>query len=52
MTKIYASWKDFPMSQWRWPDFSPQEMACRGTGRLKTLLHGDRIAVVAFLRHK
>lgn len=34
MTKIYASWKDYPMSQWRWPDFSPQEMACRGTGRL------------------
>jgi hypothetical protein len=34
MTKIYASWKDFPKSQWRWPDFSPQEMACRGTGRL------------------
>ena len=34
MTKIYASWKDYPASQWRWPDFSPQEMACRGTGRL------------------
>lgn len=34
MTNVYASWKDFPMSQWRWPDFSPQEMACRGTGRL------------------
>jgi hypothetical protein len=34
MTKIYANWKDYPMSQWRWPSFSPQEMACRGTGRL------------------
>lgn len=34
MTKVYANWKDFPKSQWRWPDFSPQEMACRGTGRL------------------
>jgi hypothetical protein len=22
------------MSDWRWPSFSPQEMACRGTGRL------------------
>jgi len=19
MSKIYASWKDYPMSQWRWP---------------------------------
>jgi hypothetical protein len=34
MNKIYASWRDFPMDQWRWPSFSPQEMACRGTGRL------------------
>jgi zinc D-Ala-D-Ala carboxypeptidase len=34
MTKIYKSWRDYPMSQWRWPDFSPQEMACRGTGQL------------------
>ena len=34
MSKIYASWKDYPKSEWRWPDFSPQEMACRGTGRL------------------
>jgi hypothetical protein len=22
------------MSEWRWPNFSPEEMACRGTGRL------------------
>lgn len=34
MAKIYRSWKDYPMSEWRWPDFSPQEMACRGTGNL------------------
>jgi zinc D-Ala-D-Ala carboxypeptidase len=32
--KIYKSWRDYPKSQWRWPDFSPQEMACRGTGKL------------------
>lgn len=32
--KVYANWKDYPMSQWRWPSFSPQEMACRGTGKL------------------
>jgi zinc D-Ala-D-Ala carboxypeptidase len=32
--KIYANWRDYPMSEWRWPSFSPQEIACRGSGRL------------------
>ena len=32
--KIYAHWSEFPMSEWRWPDFSPQEMASRGDGEL------------------
>lgn len=35
MSKIYDSWRDFPNAQWRWPSFSPQELACRGTGRLR-----------------
>lgn len=34
MTKIYSRWQDYPTSKWRWPNFSPQELACRGTGRL------------------
>jgi hypothetical protein len=34
MTKLYKHWRDYPVSDWRWPDFSPQEIACRGTGRL------------------
>lgn len=34
MTKVYAHWRDFPMGDWRWPNFSPQEVACRGTGLL------------------
>lgn len=34
MTTIYKHWRDYPMSEWRWKDFSPQEMACRGTGKL------------------
>lgn len=34
MTKVYNHWRDYPMSEWRWPNFSPEEMACRGTGRL------------------
>jgi len=39
VTKIYANWKDYPMNQWRWPSFSPQEIACRGTGRLMVVPH-------------
>ena len=31
---FYAHWRDVPASAWRWPDFSPAEIACRGTGRL------------------
>lgn len=34
MQVIYRHWKDVPDSEWHWPDFSPQEMACRGTGKL------------------
>lgn len=32
---IYRSWRDFPLDQWRWPHFSPAELACRGTGMLE-----------------
>ena len=32
--KVYKHWTEFPMAQWRWPNFSPQELACRGTGKL------------------
>ena len=34
MGKVYKTWRDFPPGDWRWPNFSPQEMACRGTGKL------------------
>lgn len=34
MSKLYASWRDFPMAEWRWPNFSPQEMASKGEGEL------------------
>lgn len=34
MTKVYASWRDFPLGEWRWPNFSPQEMASKGEGEL------------------
>lgn len=31
---LYRSWRDFPAAEWRWPNFSPEELACRGTGQL------------------
>ena len=33
-TTFYDHWRDVPVSSWRWPNFSPAEIACRGTGKL------------------
>src|SRR5690554_1702858 len=33
-TKLYDHSRDVPAGTWRWPNFSPTEIACRGTGRL------------------
>jgi zinc D-Ala-D-Ala carboxypeptidase len=32
--KVYSHYSKYPMSKWRWRDFTPEEMACRGTGKL------------------
>jgi len=32
--KFYDHWRDVPDTAWRWPNFSPAEIACRGTGKL------------------
>jgi hypothetical protein len=34
-TLTYAHWRDVPKSLWRWPNFSPAEIACRGTGAIR-----------------
>ena len=34
-TTTYAHFRDVPESDWRWPSFSPAEIACRGTGAIK-----------------
>jgi hypothetical protein len=31
---FYTLWRDVPATAWRWPSFSPAEIACRGTGKL------------------
>ena len=33
-TTFYRTWRDVPERTWRWPNFSPAEIACRGTGKL------------------
>ena len=33
-TNFYDHWRDVPEDTWRWPNFSPAEIACRGTGKL------------------
>lgn len=32
--KVYKTWQDFPMAEWRWPNFSPQELASKREGEL------------------
>ena len=34
-TTTYAHFRDVPKALWRWPSFSPAEIACRGTGAIK-----------------
>ncbi len=33
-TTFYDHWREAPKAAWRWPNFSPAEIACRGTGKL------------------
>jgi len=49
MSKVYRSWQDFPMDQWRWPSFSPQELASKGEGEL--LIDEDSMDKLQALRN-
>lgn len=33
-SRIYSTWRNFPKADWDWPNFKPQEMACKGDGSL------------------
>lgn len=46
---FYQHWRNVPASVWRWPDFSPAEIACRGTGRL--LVNDDALDRLQALRN-
>ncbi len=45
---FYSSWKNVPASAWRWPNFSPAEIACRGDGKI--LINGDALDKLQALR--
>ncbi len=32
---FYQHWRNVPANAWRWANFSPAEIACRGTGKLR-----------------
>lgn len=31
---MYSSWESVPAADWKWENFSPQELACKGSGEL------------------
>ena len=34
-TTFFHNWRDVPADAWRWRNFSPAEIACRGTGSIR-----------------
>lgn len=50
MATHYKHWRDYPKSEWRWPSFSPQELACRGSGEL--MIEPDAMDKLQALRDK
>ena len=34
-TQYFADWRNVPETLWRWPNFSPEEIACRGDGTIR-----------------
>jgi hypothetical protein len=48
--RTFRHYRDVPDSLWRWPNFSPAEIACRGTGQLK--LHPEALDKLQALRNR
>ena len=47
---MYANWRDVPATAWRWKNFSPREIACKGTGRI--LIDEDALDRLQALRDR
>ena len=48
--RTFRHFRDVPQNLWRWRDFSPAEIACRGTGQLK--LHPEALDKLQALRDR
>ena len=48
--RSYRHFRDVPTRDWRWKNFSPAEIACRGTGQLK--LHPEAMDKLQALRDR
>ena len=48
--RTFRHFRDVPDTLWRWPNFSPAEIACRGTGQIK--LHPAALDKLQALRDK
>jgi zinc D-Ala-D-Ala carboxypeptidase len=48
--RTFRHFREVPDSTWRWPNFSPAEIACRGTGQLK--LHPEAMDKLQALRDR
>lgn len=46
----WPTWRNVNMKQWRWPHFKPEELACRGTGKL--LIHPESLDALEKLRER
>ena len=49
-TTFHAHWRDVPAARWRWSNFSPAEIACRGSGSLR--LHEEALDKLQALRDR
>jgi zinc D-Ala-D-Ala carboxypeptidase len=49
-TTHYNHWRDVPATRWRWKNFSPAEIACRGTGSIR--VHEDALDKLQALRDR
>jgi zinc D-Ala-D-Ala carboxypeptidase len=48
--RTFRHFRDVPQTLWRWSNFSPAEIACRGTGQLK--LHPAALDKLQALRNR
>ncbi|MBO6775858.1 MAG: DUF882 domain-containing protein [Marinibacterium sp.] len=48
--RTFRHFREVPDNLWRWPNFSPDEIACRGTGQLK--LHPEALDKLQALRNR